>query len=172
MARNDALARGQLRWLPVAVLVLVLDQLSKYTAEHWLQPYQPVPVFPGFNWMLAYNEGAAFSFLADAGGWQQWFFALLALGIVVVLVRWMRLMQPREWPLALAASLVIGGAIGNLVDRLLWGHVIDFVDWYVGHYHWPTFNLADAAIVVGALWMALDGWARRETSAVNGEDGS
>ena len=158
--RSVALARetGQIRWLWLSVVVLMLDQVSKWLAERFLSFYEPVPVMPGFNWMLAYNKGAAFSFLATGGGWQHYLFGLLAAVVSVGLVIWMRRMAVHEKISAIGAALIIGGAIGNLIDRVLWGHVIDFIDWYIGRYHWPTFNLADAAITVGCVLMIFDAW--------------
>ncbi|PIP78342.1 MAG: signal peptidase II [Gammaproteobacteria bacterium CG22_combo_CG10-13_8_21_14_all_40_8] len=148
---------GQLKWLWLAVLVLVLDQLSKWWALEALTPYQPVNLMPGFNWKLAFNKGAAFSFLSESGGWQQVFFALLAIIISTVMLVWMRKMDAQQSKLAIACSLVIGGAMGNLIDRLYHGQVTDFIDWYYQSHHWPTFNVADSFIMLGAFIIALDG---------------
>ncbi|MGB1109963.1 MAG: signal peptidase II [Gammaproteobacteria bacterium] len=138
-------------WLWLSVVVIVLDQISKIAADSLLELYQPVPVFPGFNLMLAYNEGAAFSFLADAGGWQRWFFTILAVVMVAILLRWLKQL-PKEAPWSAAAiTLIIGGAIGNVVDRATMGYVVDFIDVYYDRYHWPAFNIADSAITAGVV---------------------
>lgn len=145
------------RWLWLSVFVIVLDQLTKVAAEYWLQLHVPVPILPFFNLMLSYNPGAAFSFLSDAGGWQRWFFIVLALGVSVVLVLWLlRLPSGQRWTAA-ALALVAGGAVGNVIDRLVYGHVVDFIDFYVGQWHWPTFNIADSAISVGVVVLILAG---------------
>ena len=150
--------RNALAWLWLSVAVLVLDQLSKQVAITSLKLHVPVPVVDGlFNWMLTYNYGAAFSFLAQASGWQRWFFSGLAVGISALLVLWLRRVERRDWRQALPFALIIGGALGNLVDRLRFGYVVDFVDLYWGRHHWPAFNLADSAIVVGALLLILFG---------------
>lgn len=141
-----------LPWLIVSVVVIVLDQLSKAWVLSSLPEYTQVPVIDGFwNWYRAYNTGAAFSFLSDAGGWQKYFFSVLALAISIGLGVWMSRTPRHDWKTALPFALVIGGAIGNLIDRLLHGHVVDFIQWHVGDYYWPAFNIADSAIVVAAV---------------------
>ena len=141
-----------LSWLIVSAVVIVLDQVSKLLALAELQPYEPVAVVDGFlNWMLAFNPGAAFSFLADSGGWQRWFFTVLAIVVSVVLVVWLSRTARSHWREAVPLSLILGGAIGNVIDRVRLGHVVDFIDIYVGEYHWPAFNIADLAICVGAV---------------------
>ncbi len=146
-----------LRWLWLTGVVLVLDQITKLAADHWLTLYAPRPVLPLFNLTLMYNEGAAFSFLSSAGGWQRWFFIVLALVVSVVIVVWLRgLSRDQTWTAA-GLSLILGGAIGNVVDRIWHGHVIDFIDVYYGPYHWPAFNIADAAIFVGAAILIVHG---------------
>ncbi len=146
-------------WLGLVAALVGLDQASKQLAEALLAPYTPHAVVPSFfNLTLAYNPGAAFSFLAGAGGWQRWFFLALALVVGGVLLRWLLLRPAREilWPLAY--TLILGGAIGNAVDRALHGHVIDFIQLYYQDWYWPAFNLADSAITVGAalyIWMSF-----------------
>lgn len=146
-------------WLGLVAALVGLDQASKQLAEALLAPYTPHAVVPGFfNLTLAYNPGAAFSFLAGAGGWQRWFFLALALVVGGVLLRWLLLRPAREilWPLAY--TLILGGAIGNAVDRALHGHVIDFIQLYYRDWYWPAFNLADSAITIGAalyVWMSF-----------------
>lgn len=144
------------RWLWLSLFVLILDQASKQLAEASLQLSERIPLLPFFNLTLAYNEGAAFSFLSDEGGWQRWLFSGLALLVTLVLVVWMKRLRSDERLLAIALALIIGGALGNLVDRMLWGHVIDFLDLYYRQWHWPAFNLADSAIVLGVSLFILD----------------
>ena len=131
-------------------MVILLDQATKLMAEAWLAAYRPVPVIPMLNMMLSYNTGAAFSFLHDQPGWQRWLFAALALAVSGALVVWLaRLGRAFAWQ-ALGIALILGGALGNLIDRLAYGHVIDFIDVYYGSWHWPAFNVADSGITVGA----------------------
>jgi signal peptidase II len=125
-------------------------------AEHFLSLYQPLPVMPSFNLTLMYNQGAAFSFLSDAGGWQRWLFALIAFAVSVALLWWLKRLDRREKRLAIALALILGGALGNLIDRLLLGHVVDFLDVYYADWHWPAFNIADSAISAGAVLMVID----------------
>ena len=140
------------RWLTLSGLVVVIDQVSKWAAQAYLDPARPVPVVRGFfDLQLAHNTGAAFSLLADAGGWQRIFFVALGAVVSLGIVWWLRRLQPHERWLALGLSLVLGGAVGNLVDRIRWGHVVDFIHLYHGPWHWPTFNVADSAITVGAI---------------------
>ncbi|MEW6765944.1 MAG: signal peptidase II [Pseudomonadota bacterium] len=141
--------------LLIALAVILLDQVTKLWAVADLSYATPVPVFPGFNLTLMHNPGAAFSFLGDAGGWQRWFFLALAVGVSAWLVMWMRSLQATERWTSLALALLIGGALGNAIDRAYLGHVIDFIDLYVGGYHWPAFNIADSAITVGAILLAI-----------------
>jgi signal peptidase II len=144
-----------LKWTWLSALVIVLDQLTKQIAERTLNLYAQVEVMPHFNLTLAYNEGAAFSFLSDAGGWQRWFFSALAIGVSVVILIWLHTMKSTERLQAVALALILGGAIGNVIDRILFGHVIDFIDLYYQQYHWPAFNIADSAIVVGAALIII-----------------
>ena len=150
---NPAMAR----WLWLSALVVVLDQATKWLAVWGLEPFRPVSIAPLLNLTLMYNEGAAFSFLSSAGGWQRWLLAGFALAITVVLVVWLLRLKPGERIMAAALSLVAGGAIGNLIDRVLTGRVVDFVDVYVGDWHWPAFNVADSAITVGVALLLLTG---------------
>ena len=140
-----------LSWLWLSLAVVCLDQLTKWLALAYLDPYAPLPLMPGLNFTLTYNTGAAFSFLSEAGGWQRWFLSALALGVSAVIVYCLWRLAPRHrWPAA-SLALVLGGAIGNLIDRLVYGHVVDFIDLYAGSHHWPTFNVADSAITLGAI---------------------
>ncbi len=145
-------------WLLLSIAVIALDQLTKWWVLNTLPEYQPVPVIEGFwNWYRTYNTGAAFSFLSDAGGWQKYFFVVLAIGITGLLTFWLLKTPRRDWKSALPFALVIGGAIGNVIDRLLHGHVIDFIQWHWQDHYWPAFNIADSAIVAGAIGIALFG---------------
>lgn len=143
-------------WLALSLLVLVLDQISKVAAIRLLELHRPVPVVPTFDLMLTYNTGAAFSLLSDAGGWQRWFFIVLAVVVSGVLLRWLWTLPRAERWLALSLSLILGGALGNLIDRLFRdGRVVDFLYFHYQDFHWPAFNLADSAISVGAVLMVL-----------------
>jgi signal peptidase II len=147
-----------LPWLSLSVLVIVLDQFSKSWVLRNLPEFQPVPVIEGFwNWYRTYNTGAAFSFLSDAGGWQIWLFSALAFVISVMLAFMLARTVRSDWKTALPFALVIGGAIGNVIDRIQHGHVIDFIQWYWRDHYWPAFNRADSAIVAGAVGIALFG---------------
>ena len=152
-ARPDALS-----WLALSAVVIVLDQLSKAWVLSSLPEFEPIPVIEGFwNWYRTYNTGAAFSFLSDAGGWQKYFFVVLACGISLLLGWWLARTPRRDWRTALPFALVIGGALGNVIDRLLHGHVVDFIQWHWRGPYWPAFNVADSAIVVGAVGIGLFG---------------
>jgi len=137
------------RWLWLSALVIGLDQATKWLAVGLLDPYRPHPVAPLLDLTLMYNEGAAFSFLANAGGWQRWFFASFAFMMSALLVIWLLRLDLHERLMAAALSLTIGGAMGNLIDRVLTGRVVDFIDFYMGNWHWPAFNVADSAITLG-----------------------
>jgi signal peptidase II len=147
-----------LSWLLLSVAVIGLDQWSKQWVMGSLPEYTAVPVVDGFwNWYRTYNTGAAFSFLSDAGGWQKWLFTALALSISGWMAYWLHRTPRNDWRTALPFALVIGGAIGNVIDRMLHGKVIDFIQWYWRDYHWPSFNIADSAIVAGALCIGIFG---------------
>lgn len=146
---------SSLRWLWLSVAVIGLDQLTKQIASGMLELHQPVPVMPFLNLTLTHNTGAAFSFLSDAGGWQRWFFSGLTLVVAVIIVVWLTRLKPGQRWLAGALALVLGGALGNLWDRLLIGAVVDFIDVYYQSWHWPAFNVADSAICVGAVMLVV-----------------
>ncbi|WP_417350121.1 signal peptidase II [Ferrimonas sp.] len=145
-----------LRWIWVALVALVLDQATKLAVMDSFQLYESVALIPSLNLTYVHNTGAAFSFLADAGGWQRWAFAGFALVVTTVLLVLMRRQESCQWRLNLSYALIIGGAIGNVIDRVAYGYVVDFIDFYVGSWHWPAFNIADSAICVGAVLMILD----------------
>jgi signal peptidase II len=152
-----------LPWLLLSATVIVLDQWSKFFALSALRLNHPVEFIAGFwNWMLAYNEGAAFSFLGDASGWQRWLFGALACVVSLVMAAWLARTPRDDWRTALPFSLVIGGALGNLVDRIRLGHVIDFIQWYWRDHYWPTFNVADSSIVAGAIALLLFGMRSKD----------
>jgi len=156
---------GRLGLLVLSVLVLVIDQLSKAHFEGALEMYQQIVVIPDyFSWTLAYNTGAAFSFLADSSGWQRWLLALIAVVVSAVLVVWLKRLGRNDTWLAIALALVLGGALGNLYDRIALGHVIDFilVHWQ-NRWYFPAFNFADSAITVGAIMLALDMFKSKKT---------
>ena len=156
---------GHLPWLLLSVLILVADRVTKDIFEGTLSMYQRIEVIPGyFDWTLAYNTGAAFSFLADSSGWQRWLFALIAVVVSAVLVVWLKRLGRDDTWLAIALALVLGGALGNLYDRIALGHVIDFilVHWQ-NRWYFPAFNFADSAITVGAIMLALDMFKSKKT---------
>ena len=151
--------RNALQWLTLSFIVIALDQLTKAIVIHLLEPQVPHAVIPGLlNWTLAYNTGAAFSFLADQEGWQRWLFGVLAVGVSAMLTRWLAQTARADWRTALPLALVIGGALGNLIDRIRIGHVTDFIQVYYHEWAFPSFNVADSAISVGAvllLWFSF-----------------
>ena len=143
-------------WFLLSIAVIILDQVSKYWIAVLLTPYKPMPICPMFNLTLAYNTGAAFSFLSGAGDWHRWFFAGFSLVVSTILVIWLWRTPDKLKLQSLGISLILGGAVGNLIDRGLQGYVIDFIDVYYQHHHFATFNLADSAISVGAAVLVLD----------------
>jgi signal peptidase II len=145
-----------LHWLWLSGVVIMLDQATKFLASRLLELYSPVPVLPFVNLTLAHNPGAAFSFLAGASGWQRWFFVIVAVVVSAVILEWLRRLPRHEKAVAVSLALILGGAIGNVIDRVLYGYVVDFVDFYYGTWHWPAFNVADAAISVGVVILLVD----------------
>jgi len=145
-----------MKWLWLSVVVVVLDRLSKGIASEWLSLHEPWVLTGYFNLTLMHNTGAAFSFLHQAGGWQRWFFATLAVAISAILILWLRRLPRGQRWLACALALIIGGALGNLWDRLLLGYVVDFIQVHYRHWYWPAFNIADSAISIGAAMLIID----------------
>ncbi|MCG8378335.1 MAG: signal peptidase II [Proteobacteria bacterium] len=144
------------KWLVLSVIILILDQVTKSYASSELILYQAVPVVPGFNLTLMHNTGAAFSILSQAGGWQRWFFIVLASIISLAIIIWMfGLPKDRRWLLT-ALAFVLGGALGNLWDRINLGYVVDFIEVYYREWYWPAFNVADSAITIGAIMLIID----------------
>ncbi len=165
---------GMLKWLWITLLVVILDQISKQWANAALPLAKPIELISNLNLYLAYNEGAAFSFLSSAGGWQRWFFTVIALAVSTALVFWMRKLPKHETLSAIGLAFILSGAMGNVIDRILFGHVIDFIQFYYHHAEsclpgfaaflnggnvqciWPAFNIADSAISVGAALLIID----------------
>ena len=143
-------------WMILAALVVIADQITKHYATLELKMYKAVAVMPMFNFTLMHNEGAAFSFLSDAGGWQRWFFTIISLVVSILLVFWIRKLKPEEKFQAMAFSLILGGAVGNLIDRVRFGYVVDFIEIYYHQYSWPAFNIADSAITIGVIILIVD----------------
>ena len=162
-AESHAISRSWLRWFVISALVIVLDQLTKYWVSQWLAPGASVPVTPFFSMTLTYNTGAAFSFLGRASGWQRGFLIVIAASasslIVYLIIRY-----HRQKLFSVGLSLILGGALGNLWDRIVLGHVVDFLDFYVQAYHWPAFNVADSAITCGAALLIWDSFNRRASA--------
>ncbi len=147
-----------LKWLWLTAVIFVLDVATKMWASSALSLYEKIPITPFFNITLAHNSGAAFSFLADAGGWQRWFFTVIALVVSVVIVVWLKRLPANEKLQAVGLASVLGGALGNVLDRVMHGYVVDFLDFYYQSYHWPAFNVADMAIMTGAallIWHSI-----------------
>jgi len=145
------------KWLGLSGLVVILDQLTKYVVQSTLSLHESIQVTPFFNLVFVFNRGAAFSFLSDADGWQRMLFIALALAASVWIV-WLLRKHPTQTLFCLALSLILGGAIGNVIDRVIYGAVIDFLDFHAFGYHWPAFNVADMGISCGAallVWEAL-----------------
>ncbi|WP_267369788.1 MULTISPECIES: signal peptidase II [unclassified Pantoea] len=155
--RKPILSTG-LRWLWLVLVVIVVDFASKQWVMNNMMLHETQPLMPYLNLFYAHNYGAAFSFLADKGGWQRWFFAGIALAIVVSLVLMMYRNQASQKISNIAYALIIGGAIGNLFDRSWHGFVVDFIDFYVGNWHFATFNTADCGICIGAALVVLEGF--------------
>lgn len=144
---------SQLSWLWLSALVIAIDHITKVWMSYWLDNSSIIPVFPCLNFILTHNPGAAFSFLGWADGWQRWLFITISLGISFYLIRLLYRGGVSKW-VGCAIALIIGGAIGNLYDRLILGYVVDFIDFCIGYWHFATFNLADSAISIGAvMWI-------------------
>ena len=143
------------RWYVLAGVVIMLDQLSKWVVLKNIGFGETIYVAPFWNWVLAFNPGAAFSFLADQPGWQRWLFSALALAVSGWLAIMLR-QHPQQKLLSLALSLVMGGALGNVIDRIRFGAVVDFIQWHAAGYYWPAFNIADSAITIGAILLVIE----------------
>jgi len=148
-------SQGMVLWLGIALLVLVLDQFTKVLVLGAFQLGDSTPITSFFNLVRVHNHGAAFSFLAGAGGWQRWFFTGIGLFATVFIV-WLLRSNGGQRLFAFALANILGGAVGNVIDRLQHGYVVDFLDFYVGRWHFPAFNVADSAITLGAICLILD----------------
>lgn len=150
----------------ISVIVIIIDQVTKVVVDNSLVLYERIPVMPMFNITLHYNEGAAFSFLNDAGGWQRWLFTAISSIVSVILIVWLYRLSIKERWLSLAIALILGGAIGNLIDRVIYGHVVDFIQWYYQDWYFPTFNIADSAIFVGGAILIITTFLTPEPDSV------
>jgi signal peptidase II len=147
------------RWLPLSAAIIVLDRLAKLWITHHFAPLERVHVLKVLDIILTYNTGAAFSFLAEASGWQRWLFVLLAVGVSAALILWLRRLDARvHGLLACGLALIVGGALGNMIDRVAAGRVVDFIHVHWGAHYFPAFNVADSAITIGAVLLLLDAW--------------
>ncbi|MBL4744281.1 MAG: signal peptidase II [Cycloclasticus sp.] len=154
-----------LKWLWLSLVVVGLDQASKLWVISHFDLYESVALLPSLNFTYVRNTGAAFSFLSSAGGWQRWFFVAIALVATIVLTVWLARLKPSEKWMAVTLSLILGGAIGNLYDRIAYAYVIDFIDVYYQAWHWPVFNIADSAISIGVAMMVVDIFRGEESNA-------
>jgi len=151
-----------LKRLWITAAVIILDQFTKYLASDLLTLHQPVEILPFLNLTLTHNSGAAFSFLSDASGWQRWFFIVLALAVSVMILFWMRGLPQKATRAAISLALILGGALGNVWDRIQLGYVVDFIDAYYDQWHWPAFNVADSSITIGTILLIIDAlWGMR-----------
>ena len=161
--------RKNFSWLWLAALVIVLDQATKMYFSATMQLGESVSLLPVFSWTLAHNYGAAFSFLHDAGGWQRWFFAGIALVVSGGILFWLKTLPANARFLACALVLVLGCALGNLYDRMMLGYVVDFIHVHYGTWHFPAFNIADCGISVGAAMLIFDSlFFEKKREAANG----
>ncbi|MFT6918440.1 MAG: signal peptidase II [Cognaticolwellia sp.] len=153
-----------LRWLWLTLVFLVADQVTKQLIVSNMDLYQSIDILPFFNLTYVHNLGAAFSFLADQGGWQRWFFTAIAGIASIVFIVWLAKTPKQQALLSVAFALMLSGAVGNLIDRVLFGYVIDFLDFYGFGYHFPAFNIADSMIFIGAALMVFDSFKNGESS--------
>jgi len=160
----DALNPAMRKWLGVALAVIVADHLTKWWVSSALNFQEAIPVLPFFSLVRVHNTGAAFSFLANAGGWQRWFFIAVGIIATVVIVRLLK-RHANEPRLAFPLALVLGGALGNVIDRVVLGHVVDFLYFHYKSFAWPAFNVADSAITVGAALLIWDSLRGKQASA-------
>ncbi|MGA9396095.1 MAG: signal peptidase II [Azonexus sp.] len=156
---------GSKPWFGIAGLVIVLDQFTKWVVLNHIRLGEAIYVAPFWNWVLTYNPGAAFSFLADQPGWQRWFFTALALAVSGWIALELR-RNAHDRLLALALALVMGGALGNMIDRIRFGAVVDFIQWHAAGWYWPAFNVADSAITVGAILLAYSTLTATDKKAI------
>lgn len=148
-------------WLVLSIFIIWMDQWTKLMASQNLELYAPVPVTSFLNWTLMHNEGIAFSILADQSGWQRWFIAIVSIIIVLWLLVWLFKNRRDQWLINLSLVLVIGGAVGNIWDRIQLGYVVDFIQVYYKDFYWPAFNIADSAISIGAVLLLIDAFTSK-----------
>lgn len=144
-----------LLWIGLSIVVIILDQISKLVVLDTIPHRSSIRVNDFLNWVLVFNPGAAFSFLADGSGWQKWFFIAIGLIATIVMI-WLLFRHAKQSIFCFSISMILGGAVGNLIDRFTHGAVVDFIDVYYRQYHWPAFNLADSAITLGTFLLILD----------------
>jgi len=161
MPKISPALKNYLHWIFWAVAIIALDQVSKQLVSGWLNYGEQIPILPSLNLTLAHNPGAAFSFLADAGGWQRHFFTALAIGVSGFIL-WVLWFKPQDAWMNWSLTLIMAGAIGNVIDRILFGHVIDFIQVFYKTWYFPAFNVADSAITIGAAVMLIDGFFHKE----------
>jgi len=152
---NNAKQKNAWAWLWLSLAVVLIDQLSKHVVDHLLHYGKPLHVLPFFNLYLKYNAGAAFSFFGNGSGWQIFLLSAVSILVIMFIFAWMARVKRSDWLMASALSLILGGAVGNLIDRIRLGYVIDFFDFHVGGWHFATFNVADSAICVGATFLVI-----------------
>ena len=143
-------------WLFLSLIILILDQITKTWVSSHLSFNQPINILPHFDLRLLHNTGAAWSILADQGGWQRWFLSGLAIIVSIIIMVWLTRLNSKQRWLACALALILGGALGNVMDRIIYGYVVDFIDIYYQTWHWPAFNIADIAISIGAVMLLID----------------
>jgi signal peptidase II len=161
--KDNVKKNSALIWLVLSIVLILLDQWTKHIAVANLQLHEPVTFISSFwNWTLAHNTGAAFSFLADSGEWAHWFFVTMKIVVSIVLIVMLAKMPRNNWRDALPYALIIAGALGNLVDRFRYGYVVDFIEWYYRDFSWPIFNIADSCIVAGAVVLILFSFRKQE----------
>ena len=156
-----------LRFVWISVIAVLLDQWSKIAVVDAMNLYQSIQITSFFNLTYVHNYGAAFSFLYDAGGWQRYFLSAVAIIVSVVIVWWLKQAPKHQVMLPVAFSFILGGALGNVLDRMAHGYVIDFLDFYYGNYHWPAFNVADSVIFIGAALLIIDMFKNKEANKVD-----
>ncbi len=149
--------------LGIALIIISLDLASKYWVESTLDYGQQIPITSIFNLVLTYNTGAAFSFLSEASGWQRWLLSAIAISASIVMIYLLNKYKT-ERLFCISLSLILGGAIGNLWDRITLGHVVDFLDFHLGNYHWPAFNIADSTIFIGAILLIIDSFNNKQNT--------
>ena len=165
----DLFKNTGLRFLWISILIFIFDQWSKQAIVSSMSLYESIQLTGFFNLTYVHNYGAAFSFLYDAGGWQVYFLSAVALLVSALILWWLRQSTREQLLLPVAFAFILGGALGNVFDRLLHGYVIDFLDFYYGTYHWPAFNVADSAIFIGAALLIIDMFKNKEANKVDDE---